>query len=119
MIIAECHPERPGFARNMCKPCYQRWWRNVSKPTYYADMNAKIKYGLLPIERDQLLANGICNACGAKPKKTKLRNLVIDHDHTTGKVRGVLCRRCNVLLAVFENPKWRNIFTDYLEGSMH
>lgn len=33
-----------------------------------------------------------CKACGAKD------GLHVDHDHSTGKVRGVLCFNCNAIL---------------------
>jgi hypothetical protein len=38
---------------------------------------------------------GICAICGGSPGK---RNLAVDHDHGDGKIRGLLCARCNRLL---------------------
>jgi hypothetical protein len=35
---------------------------------------------------------GVCAICGRSPKT---RRLNIDHDHTSGKVRGLLCWFCN------------------------
>lgn len=51
------------------------------------------KYGITCQQRDDLLVqqNGNCAKC-EKP----LAKPVIDHDHTTGKVRGILCYGCNV-----------------------
>jgi hypothetical protein len=48
---------------------------------------------------DQLLATqgGVCAVCGRE------RLLEVDHNHTTGKVRGMLCRRCNMGLGCFED----------------
>lgn len=40
--------------------------------------------------------NGVCCVCGEK--NTYSRNLVIDHDHETGKIRGLLCTLCNLSL---------------------
>ncbi len=54
----------------------------------------KTKYGL---SRDQYLAilleqGGVCYICQRPPEKIRpRRNLAVDHDHRTGRVRGLLC----------------------------
>jgi hypothetical protein len=45
--------------------------------------------------------NGFCWICGIHQSKLKI-SLSVDHNHKTGKVRGLLCTRCNLRLAVFE-----------------
>jgi len=53
--------------------------------------------------RDQ---NGICAICGAKtayPYFMKQKNFFVDHDHKTGKVRGLLCYNCNKLLGMVKD----------------
>ena len=43
--------------------------------------------------------------------------LVIDHNHTTGKVRGVLCDNCNTGIGLFkENPAYMNQAIRYLDN---
>lgn len=39
--------------------------------------------------------SGVCALCGRKDKN---RSLALDHNHRTGKVRGLLCFYCNVML---------------------
>lgn len=41
--------------------------------------------------------NGVCAICGAYPKK---RSLHVDHCHNSGRVRGLLCFRCNAILGL-------------------
>ena len=64
------------------------------------------KYGLSRENYFQLLKdqNGCCKICNNKTE------LVIDHNHKTNKVRGLLCHRCNwQLLAALENEKEERI----------
>lgn len=51
--------------------------------------------------------NGVCWICQEK------KDLVVDHDHSTGKVRGLLCNQCNTSLGGFKD----NI--DYLRSAIN
>lgn len=42
---------------------------------------------------------GVCAICGRHPKLGG-RRLAIDHDHQTGRVRGLLCYRCNTAIGL-------------------
>lgn len=44
---------------------------------------------------------GVCAVCG--DPRTKGKRLCIDHDHTTGEVRGLLCDRCNKGIGLFRD----------------
>jgi hypothetical protein len=56
------------------------------------------RYGLTDEEYRQLVARqkGRCAICGRK-------ELCIDHNHNTGKVRGLLCGRCNAALGLLDD----------------
>lgn len=58
----------------------------------------KYHYGLSTDEyRDMLVGQaGRCLICGLVPERT----MTVDHDHATGKVRGLLCNPCNRLLGI-------------------
>ena len=62
--------------------------------------------------------NGVCAICGNPPKK---RRLSVDHDHTTKKVRGLLCDVCNrIVLPVAERYSDRYFRAiEYLERRKH
>lgn len=50
------------------------------------------------MEQDQ---GGLCAICRQEPPPSK-QGLVVDHNHQTGKVRGLLCNRCNTTLRYVE-----------------
>lgn len=68
----------------------------------------KYKYGLrwedyLCIQKKQ---NNRCAICLKKPsQKATQKRLHTDHDHTTGKVRGLLCFYCNHRVGWYEKNK--------------
>jgi hypothetical protein len=76
----------------------------------------KRKYGITADQYNQMLEKqkGVCALC-EKPQ-TRIR-LAVDHDHRTGKVRGLLCNWCNRHLGVIE--KRMNLFriSIYLDRS--
>lgn len=56
-------------------------------------------YGISSADYDRLLKeqNNSCAICGKPPEKVKLS---VDHNHANGRVRGLLCFRCNTLLGL-------------------
>jgi hypothetical protein len=60
----------------------------------------KRKYGITEDDYNILLKKqyGVCAICFKPPIKT---NLCVDHNHKTGVIRGLLCKRCNYLLGVY------------------
>lgn len=82
-----------------CKPCMVL--RHQERPDY-AHRNKVKKYGLT----EQCYASmmdaqgGVCAICKDPPKQ---RRLAVDHCHTSGKIRGLLCGPCNVSLGQFKD----------------
>ncbi|UOF77962.1 recombination endonuclease viI [Caudoviricetes sp.] len=75
------------------------------------------RYGLSVDDyNDMLMAqSGGCAICGGQ--NIKGRRLAVDHDHATGKVRGLLCDKCNRGLGNFQdNIVYLKEAINYLEN---
>lgn len=73
------------------------------------------KYGCTPEFKEQLLdaQGGVCAICG----KVATGRWHLDHEHGTGRIRGVLCSRCNQGLGLFgDDPKVCAFAADYLSN---
>lgn len=78
-----------------------------------------VKYGLDKESYLQMLKNQNyrCKICGVESELLKAK-LHIDHDHTTGIVRGLLCRACNHGIGNFKDSvELLNKAVDYLRSS--
>jgi hypothetical protein len=68
------------------------------------------------------LQNGLCKLCN-EPEKTfhqsgKLKDLAVDHDHLTGKIRGLLCWVCNTGIGKLkDSPELLRKAANYIEES--
>ena len=67
----------------------------------------KRRYGVDEQEYSAMLAaqDGKCGICGSTCSSG--RRLAVDHDHDTGRVRGLLCTNCNAGLGHFQDSKAR------------
>jgi hypothetical protein len=75
-------------------------WCKECQGEYQRKLKLKQCFSLTPEEYDAILSkqNGVCFLCGNPPGK---KRLAVDHDHLTGKIRGLLCGACNQALGVF------------------
>lgn len=123
-----CHPEVTHKARGICINCYERGRRR--NPSHRAGVLAgerrrhlRRTYGMTVEEYDYMLAqqNGVCAVCGnteVRALKGKVMRLVVDHDHTTGEVRGLLCFACNAAIGLMrENAQYMRSAADYISKS--
>jgi len=103
---------------------YMREWSRKSRAAnkeYYAEQDLKKQYGVDMEWYRATLAeqNNVCAIC-AKPETTQIRNktiaMAVDHCHTTGRVRGLLCTQCNRALGLFgDDPAALHAAIGYLE----
>lgn len=78
--------------------CAERAWR-ARNPAIIKRINAVCKYKITVEEYERLMNTRICEICGGPPSG-KDKYLSIDHNHETGRVRGMLCRKCNSALGL-------------------
>ena len=80
-------------------------------------IHKKRTYGVSKAKYEEMVVDqgGVCKLCGKPPRPN--RALVIDHDHKTGKVRGLLHDACNRLLGMLgDNSDGLRAAADRLDG---
>lgn len=124
-----------GFAdglASLCKECKQATtyaWRDKKRTEYNAYMKKyrqthpekysqarnrglKHRYGIDQFQYNNMLIiqSGLCAIC----KKVQTdKPFVVDHDHETGKVRGLIHSGCNVAISILDNPELLQQAIDY------
>lgn len=92
--------------------------KNLDKIRSQIRKNQIEKYGMKKEDYDRmnLQQKGKCALCGKNnTKKGKIIALGIDHNHKTGKIRKLLCNRCNILLGmIHEDVNLLPIIQKYL-----
>lgn len=76
-------------------------------------------YGITPEQYNELFEKqkGCCFACKTNHTDLK-RGLLIDHCHTTGRIRGLLCDGCNKALGcIKDNPETLLNLINYLKNA--
>lgn len=73
---------------------------------YQRECFDRFKYGLEPEHKQAIFdsQNGCCAICGYKFGQ-KTGDMKVDHDHSTGAVRGLLCDLCNRGLGMFRDSQ--------------
>jgi Autographiviridae endonuclease VII len=79
------HPERVKIFR---RKTFLKWKYGISLETYEALLQAQ---------------GEVCAICGNKAIFGIQKWLAVDHSHSTGKIRGLLCTKCNSLLGLADD----------------
>lgn len=103
--------------RYCCKDCstaYVKLWR-LDNPENARATQLRRDYGMPMSDYQKLLVSqgGVCAIC--KRAGTR-RALAVDHNHSTRKIRGLLCGKCNTALGLLQDsPEFLRAAADYIE----
>jgi hypothetical protein len=111
------YPKLTAINIARCKACQRKSARARLTKDRVRRYNLRRLYNVTPEEYDAmtLAQNGVCACCGEKPdgriggfgKGGSIAKLVVDHDHTTGVVKALLCADCNCALGYMKNSPER------------
>jgi hypothetical protein len=92
-------------------------WNKKRREHYHRNTEYKLRRERIRLKRvfnisdeelNKILEQTKCYICG------DINNLMIDHNHKTGKVRARLCMRCNFGIEFLERSEWVNKAFEYL-----
>jgi len=110
--------------KSACYACEREraklYWRRKPLPKeVQRERNLRRFFGIGIDDYNQMLEQqeGCCAICGVSSCASG-RNFAVDHCHTTGMIRGLLCQFCNTALGQFQDsPEILTKAISYLEKS--
>ena len=97
--------DKKGFkgCYSICKECKRKNHLNRYCPTKQRAKALKKRYGITMEQYEKMLVaqHHGCKICGISSEEHG-RFLFVDHCHTTGKIRGLLCHSCNTAIGLLK-----------------
>lgn len=89
--------------------------RRLANPNLDREKDLKRHFGITLQQYDEmfLAQDGVCAICKHpesvryNKNSDKIKRLAVDHCHETGKIRGLLCTRCNPAVGYMQNDPFR------------
>lgn len=113
-VCNKCKEEKPfsffsvdkrskGGYQTRCKPCQAKVKKQMKD--YYRSKHLEYKFKMALEDYDRMLdeQKGKCSICSVDEKDTELGRFCVDHDHKTGKVRALLCKKCNQAIGLLQD----------------
>ncbi len=101
------------YPYSYCKPCgkrnRQKWHHTEKGQEAHRKHMFRTNYGITLTQYNVMLKeqNGVCAICGNPEtrmnRRGTIRLLSVDHDHASGRRRGLLCSACNSGLGYFKD----------------
>jgi hypothetical protein len=86
-----------------CRECLIAYRANYQR-VHGPQLRRRRKYGVTASTYARMVAaqGGHCAICGGDPQR---KGLVVDHDHATGRIRALLCTKCNAGLGFLRDDE--------------
>lgn len=146
---SSCHPDKIYYCKGLCQKCYNKkandrrnedinfrikkagatkaWVIKNPEKSYRNDRNKHLKkrYGITLDDYNKMWEQqkGLCFLC-EKPEaifnRRRTKVLAVDHNHKTGKIRSLLCMKCNTAIGqIDDNPIILMKLLNYLRGDIN
>jgi hypothetical protein len=103
------HSSTKDKLRHECKLCRKKESaaKKEADPDVYRNIDYKRRYGISVDDYNEMYTaqKGCCAICNRHSSFSKNERLVVDHNHSTGEVRGLLCSYCNSALGMLQDSK--------------
>ncbi len=116
-----CGGQKQIYARGVCQICYiKKWRRDNPDNAYITHRRYRLRklYNISLEQYDEMLKSqrGRCAICRTKSCRSG-KPFAVDHSRKTGKVRGLLCIRCNQAVGQMnDDPRLFDATAEYLRG---
>lgn len=133
----ERHPEQAAISvaawaakHKAERAAYMREWNRKARLANPEKLSERVRrstlkqrYGITPEDYEGILRRqgGKCAICGSdSPRDKRTRHFHVDHCHETGRIRGLLCSKCNHALGRFgDNVAGVEHVLRYLRGGLN
>jgi len=126
-VCRHCGSDDTYRYENICRGCRSAAatkWRKDNHDQYTETRRRRElmkKHGMTLETYDAMLdeQGGVCAICGGDHGNHSRGSdrLVVDHNHDTGEVRGLLCHPCNLVLARLTSADLLDRAANYLRGN--
>lgn len=101
---AKCKDRSAKTGRSYCDLCAREYGRKYNNQLHIRNKTYNKLYGIDVAEYEAMLEkqNNACALC-LTPQIQLLVKLSVDHRHSDGKVRGLLCHPCNTFLGLIQD----------------
>ncbi len=105
------------YPNGNCKPCGVSAQRRSyeTEPLKHKKRQVARYYGITGEEKEAIYAkqNGACAFCFEPLPGVWTRGCHVEHDHKSGRVRGLVHHQCNVIIGILESDRYKALAKEY------